>query len=118
MKGGIIVVTIRVVLVLLIGDVIYCISPQLALLLCSFLVAAMVFQCIWSLCLGVLDSYALLTKRSLRNPLIVSLFVVGDWVRSSSLTTLFVKLGFTRLNSQMLWFLHFMVLFSCEGGRH
>lgn len=48
-----------------------------------FLVAAMVFQCIWSLCLGILDSYALLTKRSLRNSLLVSLFVVGDWVTST-----------------------------------
>lgn len=48
-----------------------------------FLVATMVFQCIWSLCLGALDIYALLTQRSFRNPLIVSLFVVGDWVTST-----------------------------------
>lgn len=45
----------------------------------------MVFQCMWSLCLGILDAYALLLKRSLRNSLLVSLFVVGDWVRSSYL---------------------------------
>lgn len=48
-----------------------------------FLVAAMVLQCIWSLCLGVLDCYALLTKRSLRNSLILSFFVVGDWITST-----------------------------------
>lgn len=43
-----------------------------------FLVAAMVFQFIWSFSIGVLDT-ALLTKRSLWNPRIVSLVVVGDW---------------------------------------
>ncbi|XP_024376145.1 CASP-like protein 5A2 isoform X1 [Physcomitrium patens] len=46
-----------------------------------FLVAAMVFQFIWSFSIGVLDT-ALLTKRSLWNPRIVSLVVVGDWVIS------------------------------------
>jgi hypothetical protein len=47
---------------------------------CSYLVAAMVFQCMWSLAIGLLDAYALLTGRRLQNSLLVSLFVVGDWV--------------------------------------
>jgi hypothetical protein len=45
-----------------------------------YLVAAMVFQCMWSLAIGLLDGYALLTGRRLQNSLLVSLFVVGDWV--------------------------------------
>eukprot|EP00252_Welwitschia_mirabilis_P016126 TRINITY_DN35645_c0_g1_i1.p1 TRINITY_DN35645_c0_g1~~TRINITY_DN35645_c0_g1_i1.p1 ORF type:complete len:184 (+),score=28.70 TRINITY_DN35645_c0_g1_i1:204-755(+) len=45
-----------------------------------YLVAATVLQCLWSLSLAVIDGYALLVKRSLRNSLIVSLFVVGDGV--------------------------------------
>lgn len=48
-----------------------------------FLVAAMVFQCMWSLAIGLLDAYALLTGRRLQNSLLVSLFVVGDWVTST-----------------------------------
>lgn len=62
-----------------------CVLCSCTFLWYSFLVAAMVFQCMWSLCLGILDAYALLLKRSLRNSLLVSLFVVGDWVRSSYL---------------------------------
>jgi hypothetical protein len=48
-----------------------------------YLVAAMVFQCMWSLATGLLDGYALLTGRRLQNSLLVSLFVVGDWVTST-----------------------------------
>jgi len=48
-----------------------------------YLVAAMVFQCMWSLAIGLLDAYALLTGRRLQNSLLVSLFVVGDWVTST-----------------------------------
>lgn len=43
-----------------------------------YLVAATVLQCLWSLAMAVIDVYALLVKRSLRNPLLVSIFVVGD----------------------------------------
>ncbi|GLJ53044.1 hypothetical protein SUGI_1129950 [Cryptomeria japonica] len=45
-----------------------------------YFVAATVLQCLWSLSLAVIDGYALLVKRSLRNSLVISLFVVGDGV--------------------------------------
>lgn len=48
-----------------------------------YLVAATVLQCLWSLALAVVDVYALLVKRSLRNPLLVSIFVVGDGVTAT-----------------------------------
>uniref|UniRef100_A0A0D6R5C8 CASP-like protein n=1 Tax=Araucaria cunninghamii TaxID=56994 RepID=A0A0D6R5C8_ARACU len=48
-----------------------------------YLVAATVLQCLWSLVLAVIDGYALLVKRSLRNSLLVSLFVVGDAVTAT-----------------------------------
>lgn len=37
-------------------------------------------QVIWSFVLALLDAYALLRKKVLHNPILVSLFVVGDWV--------------------------------------
>jgi len=48
-----------------------------------YLVAATVLQCLWSLSLALIDGYALLVKRSLRNSLVVSLFVVGDGVTAT-----------------------------------
>ncbi|OIW01786.1 hypothetical protein TanjilG_03924 [Lupinus angustifolius] len=39
-------------------------------------------QVIWSFVLALLDAYALLRKKVLHNPVLVSLFVVGDWVTS------------------------------------
>eukprot|EP01018_Ginkgo_biloba_P005370 Gb_14805 [translate_table: standard] len=42
-----------------------------------------VLQCLWSLALAIIDGYALLVKRSLRNSLLVSLFVVGDGVTAT-----------------------------------
>ncbi|KAF3342104.1 CASP-like protein [Carex littledalei] len=45
-----------------------------------YLIASMGLQLLWSLGLACLDIYALKTKRDLRNPVLVSLFVVGDWV--------------------------------------
>ncbi|KAJ7559973.1 hypothetical protein O6H91_04G108900 [Diphasiastrum complanatum] len=48
-----------------------------------YLVAAMVLQSLWSLTLAIIDIYALLWKRSLRNSLLVSLFVIGDWVTAT-----------------------------------
>eukprot|EP00249_Psilotum_nudum_P008316 c21189_g1_i3 orf=658-1086(-) len=46
-----------------------------------YLVAAMGMQCLWSFVMAILDSYALLIRRGLRSPSIVSLFAVGDWCR-------------------------------------
>ena len=48
--------------------------------LCSYLVASMGLQVIWSLGLAMMDAYALAKKRTLHNPILVSLFVIGDWV--------------------------------------
>ncbi|OAY70930.1 CASP-like protein 5A1, partial [Ananas comosus] len=40
--------------------------------------SAVVLQSLWSLSLALVDIYALLVKRSLRNPRAVSLFTIGD----------------------------------------
>ncbi|KAK7259958.1 hypothetical protein RIF29_25596 [Crotalaria pallida] len=48
-----------------------------------YLVASMGFQVLWSFALACLDIYALNRKRDLQNPILVSLFVVGDWVTST-----------------------------------
>lgn len=48
----------------------------------SYLVAAVSLQSLWSLVLAVVDIYALLVKRSLRSPCVVSLFTIGDGVRN------------------------------------
>lgn len=40
-------------------------------------------QVIWSFGLALMDAYALAKKRVLHNPILVSLFVIGDWVRPS-----------------------------------
>lgn len=48
---------------------------------CSYLIAAMGLQVIWSFGLAILDTFALVRKKTLLSPVLVSLFVVGDWVR-------------------------------------
>lgn len=50
---------------------------------CSYLIAAMGLQVIWSFGLAVLDTFALVRKKTLLSPVLVSLFVVGDWVSLS-----------------------------------
>jgi len=49
-------------------------------LLTSYLVAAAILQCLWSLSLAFVDIYALLVKRSLRNAQAVCIFTIGDGV--------------------------------------
>lgn len=49
-------------------------------LLTSYLVAAAILQCLWSLLLAFVDMYALLVKRSLRNARAVCIFTIGDGV--------------------------------------
>ncbi|RWR92023.1 hypothetical protein CKAN_02121200 [Cinnamomum micranthum f. kanehirae] len=44
-----------------------------------YLIASMGLQVLWSFGLACLDVYALKIKRDLQNPVLVSLFVVGDW---------------------------------------
>ncbi|KAK4742590.1 hypothetical protein SAY87_000591 [Trapa incisa] len=48
-----------------------------------FLIASMGLQVLWSFGLTCLDIYALRKKRDLQNPVLVSLFVVGDWVTAT-----------------------------------
>ncbi|XP_058109455.1 CASP-like protein 5B2 isoform X1 [Magnolia sinica] len=48
-----------------------------------YLIASMGLQVLWSFGLACLDVYALRIKRDLQNPVLVSLFVVGDWVTST-----------------------------------
>ncbi|ANM64478.1 Uncharacterized protein family (UPF0497) [Arabidopsis thaliana] len=50
---------------------------------CSYLIAAMGLQVIWSFGLAILDTFALVRKKTLLSPVLVSLFVVGDWVTST-----------------------------------
>jgi len=46
----------------------------------SYLVAAAILQCLWSLSLAFVDIYALLVKRSLRNAQAVCIFTIGDGI--------------------------------------
>ncbi|CAA7392710.1 unnamed protein product [Spirodela intermedia] len=48
-----------------------------------YLIASMGLQVLWSMGLACLDVYALRIKRDLHNPVLVSLFVVGDWVTAT-----------------------------------
>lgn len=50
------------------------------LMICSYVIASMGLQVTWSFMLALLDAYALVRKKMLHNPILVSLFVVGDWV--------------------------------------
>ncbi|KAK6942812.1 Casparian strip membrane protein domain [Dillenia turbinata] len=48
-----------------------------------YLVAAVSLQSLWSILLAAVDIYALLVKRSLRNPRVVSFFTFGDGITST-----------------------------------
>lgn len=45
-----------------------------------YMIAAMGLQTLWSFGLACLDAYALSKNKLIHNPVLVSLFVVGDWV--------------------------------------
>lgn len=62
------------------GNIIFYAEDHLSLFFCSYLIASMGLQFIWSFVLAVLDAYAFVRKKALHNPVLVSLFVVGDWV--------------------------------------
>ncbi|KAF7825624.1 CASP-like protein 5B2 [Senna tora] len=49
----------------------------------SYLIASMGLQVLWSFGLACLDIYAVRRKRDLQNAILVSLFVVGDWVTAT-----------------------------------
>ncbi|KAK9059799.1 hypothetical protein SSX86_020503 [Deinandra increscens subsp. villosa] len=48
-----------------------------------YLVAALSLQCLWSMSLAIVDLYALLVRRCLRNSRILGFFAVGDAVTST-----------------------------------
>ncbi|BBH06178.1 Uncharacterised protein family UPF0497 [Prunus dulcis] len=76
-----------------------------------YLIASMGLQLLWSLGLACLDIYALWKKRDLQNPILVSLFVVGDWVTATlSLAAASSCAGLTVLFSRDLHF--------CKGEYH
>ncbi|CAL8165326.1 unnamed protein product [Prunus armeniaca] len=76
-----------------------------------YLIASMGLQLLWSLGLACLDIYALWKKRDLQNPILVSLFVVGDWVTATlSLAAACSCAGLTVLFSRDLHF--------CKGEYH
>ena len=46
----------------------------------SYLIASMGLQMLWSFGLACLDGYAITANKDLTSPILLSLFVVGDWV--------------------------------------
>uniref|UniRef100_A0ACD5TUZ3 Uncharacterized protein n=1 Tax=Avena sativa TaxID=4498 RepID=A0ACD5TUZ3_AVESA len=48
-----------------------------------YLVAATILQCLWSFSLAIVDIYALLVKRCLRNRRAVCLFAIGDGITAA-----------------------------------
>ncbi|KAF5465974.1 CASP-like protein 5B3 [Juglans microcarpa x Juglans regia] len=74
-----------------------------------YLIASMGLQVIWSFVLAVLDAYSLVSKKVLHNPVLVSLFVVGDWVTATlSLAAASASAGITVL--------YFSDLGDCNAG--
>ncbi|PKI68303.1 CASP-like protein 5B3 [Punica granatum] len=74
-----------------------------------YLIASMGLQVIWSSGLAFLDAYALLRKKVIHNPILVSLFVVGDWVTATlSLAAASASAGITVL--------YFSDLGRCSSG--
>ncbi|RZC19452.1 CASP-like protein 5B2 isoform X1 [Glycine soja] len=61
----------------------FCLKNVISHLGSCYLIASMGLQVLWSFGLACLDIYALRRKRDLQNPILVSLFVVGDWVTAT-----------------------------------
>lgn len=73
-----------------------------------FLIASMALQIIWSFVLALLDAYALVKKKVLLNPVLISLFVVGDWVTATiSLAAASASAGLTVLYFHDMGHCHF-----------
>ncbi|KAG0487827.1 hypothetical protein HPP92_006638 [Vanilla planifolia] len=80
-----------------------------------YLIASMGLQALWSLGLGCLDSYAIRMKRDLHNPVLVSLFVVGDWVTATlSLAAACSSAGVAVLFARDVEFCRVFPLLSCS----
>ncbi|KAK9182832.1 hypothetical protein WN944_025980 [Citrus x changshan-huyou] len=63
-----------------------------------YLIAAMGLQVIWSFGLALIDAYAIVQKKVLHSPVLISLFVVGDWVTATlSLAAASASAGITTL---------------------
>ncbi|EPS58956.1 hypothetical protein M569_15856 [Genlisea aurea] len=76
-----------------------------------YLIASMGLQLLWSFGLACLDIYSLCIKKDLRNPVLVSLFVVGDWVTATlSLAAACSSAGIAVLYARDLKF--------CSGSGH
>ncbi|KAB2010941.1 hypothetical protein ERO13_D10G235500v2 [Gossypium hirsutum] len=68
-----------------------------------YLIASMGIQVLWSFGLACLDFHALRSKTNLHNPVLVSLFVIGDWVTATlSLAAACSSAGVTVLYSRDL----------------
>ncbi|KEH42705.1 hypothetical protein MtrunA17_Chr1g0186551 [Medicago truncatula] len=48
-----------------------------------YLIAAMGLQAIWSFVLALMDAYAVVRRKVLHNPVLVCLYLVGDWATST-----------------------------------
>ncbi|KAK1320422.1 hypothetical protein QJS10_CPA03g01715 [Acorus calamus] len=68
-----------------------------------YLIASMGLQVLWSLGLACLDFHAWKFKRDLQNPILVSLFVVGDWVTATLSLRLPVHPQVSLFCSQMMF---------------
>lgn len=80
-----------------------------------YLIASMGLQVLWSFGLACLDLHALRSKRSLFNPVLVSLFVVGDWVTAIlSLAAACSSAGVTVLYSKDLDYCNSPLQLPCE----
>ncbi|QCE05105.1 hypothetical protein DEO72_LG9g105 [Vigna unguiculata] len=63
-----------------------------------YLIASMGLQIIWSFLLFLLDLFSLVKHQSLLSPVLISLFVVGDWVTATlSLAAASASAGITVL---------------------
>ncbi|WCJ19678.1 CASP-like protein 5B2 [Euphorbia peplus] len=79
-----------------------------------YLIASMGLQVLWSFGLACLDLHALRSKRNLQNPVLVSLFVVGDWVTSIlSLAAACASAGVTVLYTKDLHYCKSPPFFPC-----
>ncbi|BAT96615.1 CASP-like protein 5B3 [Vigna umbellata] len=73
-----------------------------------YLIASMGLQIIWSFLLALLDLFSLVRKQSLLSPVLISLFVVGDWVTATlSLAAASASAGITVLYFHDLGHCHF-----------
>ncbi|KAK9905430.1 hypothetical protein M0R45_000154 [Rubus argutus] len=68
-----------------------------------YLIASMGLQVIWSFCVGIVRCIFLDEKKALHNPVLVSLFVVGDWMAVAFAYLSWVTIATSSLI--MLWLL-------------